>query len=87
MPLWDTGVQYGNRAGQPTPNAKQSGTLYFVSDEDVLERWSGSAWQQVAINAAASLDTGASFPGSPTTSDRYRRSDLAYAILVYDGTR
>jgi hypothetical protein len=44
------------RANQPTLAAggKQTGTLYFVTDEDVLERWDGAteAWVQVAINAA-----------------------------------
>jgi hypothetical protein len=55
MPMWSSGVRSGDRASQPSLNAKQAGTLYFVTDEDVLERWSGSAWSQVAINAAPAL--------------------------------
>ena len=53
MAKWENVVQTGTRAGQPTPTADQIGVLYFVSDEDVMERWSGSTWEQVAINAAA----------------------------------
>jgi hypothetical protein len=51
MPAWSAGVQSGTRGAQPTPASDAVGVLYFVSDEDVLERWSGSAWVQVAINA------------------------------------
>ena len=31
--------------------------------------------------------TGTAFPGSPTTGQRYRRSDLDYEVYFYDGTR
>ena len=31
--------------------------------------------------------TGTGFPGSPTTGQRYRRSDLDYMVFFYDGTR
>ena len=51
MPKWESGIQLGTRDGQPTPTTRETGTLYFVTDEDVLERWSGSAWAQVGINA------------------------------------
>jgi hypothetical protein len=33
------------------------------------------------------IPTGSSFPGSPSTGDRYRRSDLDYMVFLYDGTR
>ncbi len=42
----------GTRAAQPTPGAGDGGFTYFVTDEDVLEQWDGSAWEQIAINAA-----------------------------------
>lgn len=37
--------------------------------------------------APSGVTTGTSFPGSPSTGDRYRRSDLDYQIYFYDGTR
>ena len=36
---------------------------------------------------AGGLVTGTSFPGSPSTGDRYRRSDLDYLVFFHDGTR
>jgi hypothetical protein len=36
---------------------------------------------------AGGLATGTTFPVSPATGDRYRRSDLAYLIYFWDGTR
>jgi hypothetical protein len=39
---------HGTRAAQPTPTADQAGTFYFVNDEGLMERWSGSAWEAVA---------------------------------------
>ena len=40
----------GLRSAQPTPPAEAIGQLYIVTDEDVVERWSGTAWVQVATN-------------------------------------
>lgn len=40
-----------------------------------------------AAASGSGLTTGTSFPGSPTTGDRYRRSDLGYEVFFYDGTR
>jgi hypothetical protein len=36
---------------------------------------------------AGALGAGTTFPGSPSTGDRYRRTDLDYMVFVYDGTR
>jgi hypothetical protein len=41
------------RANQPTATAVAIGTLYFVTDEDVLERSDGTDWAEVAINTTA----------------------------------
>lgn len=38
-------IQRGLRSAQPAATAVPAGTLYFVTDEDVTERSSGSAWQ------------------------------------------
>lgn len=81
----ETANDIGTRAAQSTPTADQAGLLYFVTDEDVLERWSGSGWVQIGINGGLTTDT--SFPGAPSTGDRLRRSDLDYLIFFYDGTR
>lgn len=87
MPLWSTGIQTGTRAAQPTPNAKQAGTLYWVTDEEVLERWSGSAWTAYSTEpVTAGVEAGTSFPGSPATNLRYFRTDLGMEFY-WDGTR
>jgi hypothetical protein len=41
------------RANQPLATAVAIGTLYYVTDEDVLERSDGSAWTETAINTTA----------------------------------
>ena len=74
----------GTRAGQPTPTVDQVGTLYFVTDEFVLERWSGTAWVRIGSNPGA--DAGTSFPGGPSSGDRFYRTDHAEGFR-YDGTR
>ena len=53
MPAWEDGIRSGTRAAQPTLTADEKGVLYFVTDEDVLERWGGASWSRIAINAAA----------------------------------
>jgi hypothetical protein len=50
-------IQRGTRAAQSTPTAGQAGILYYVTDEEVTERWSGTAWESFA-------DTGSGYaPG------------------------
>lgn len=39
-----------DRASQPAATAVDTGVLYFVTDEDVLERSNGTTWDQVATN-------------------------------------
>ena len=87
MPAWSAGVQSGTRGAQPTPASDAAGVLYFVSDEDVLERWSGSAWVQVAVNQGGT-PSGTAFPGSPVSGDMYYRTNVRGGMLFrYDGTR
>lgn len=45
----------------------------------------GFAFEDAA--GGSSLSTGTSFPGTPATGDRYRRSDIDYEVYFYDGTR
>ena len=45
MALLSNVIQRGTRGSQPAANSVPTGTLYFVTDEAVTERSSGSAWQ------------------------------------------
>jgi hypothetical protein len=57
------------------------------ADGDVLT-YDGTDWNaEAATGGGSGLSTGTTFPGSPSTGDRYRRSDLDYGIYFYDGTR
>ena len=49
MSTWATGIQSGLRSAQPTPSLKAAGTLYKVTDEDLIERWSGTAWEAWSV--------------------------------------
>jgi hypothetical protein len=49
----ETVIGSGLRSGQPTPSADAIGQLYVVTDEDIIERWDGDSWVQIAINAAS----------------------------------
>jgi hypothetical protein len=94
MPAWSAGVQSGTRGAQPTPASDAAGVLYFVSDEDVLERWSGSAWVQVAINALDPYPPGHEFdyvqitsPVSVTgTSEGGATTVITGGSVSYDGS-
>ncbi len=48
-----------------------------------LKVWNGSAWDYVG---GGSVGSGSSFPVSPSTNDRYYRTDLGETFF-YDGTR
>lgn len=72
-------IIYGGVSGVPTRLAKGD-------DTQVLTLASGvPSW--AAATGGSGLGTGTSFPGSPTTGDRYRRSNLDYLVFFYDGTR
>lgn len=47
---WRDGIQADTRANQPAFGDVAIGTLYFVTDEGVLERSTGAAWVEVGIN-------------------------------------
>lgn len=65
-------IQRGTRAAQTTPTAGQAGILYYVTDEQKTERWSGTAWESFQdAGAGAILD-----PGTVTDN----------AIVRWDGT-
>lgn len=45
------------RALQPAANTVPTGTLYFVTDETVIERSNGTAWETFSSATGASLPT------------------------------
>ena len=48
-------IKRGTRAAQPAVATVSVGTLYYVTDEFVMERNSGSAWESVSPGAGWSL--------------------------------
>lgn len=60
MSLFVNAIQRGTRAAQPAANSVIDGTLYFVTDEGVLERSDTSSWQTYSLKcnyAAAAAPT------------------------------
>ena len=45
MALLETVIRLGTRAAQPAADAVAVGTLYAVSDEDLVERSNGTTWE------------------------------------------
>lgn len=61
--------QRGLRAAQPAATAVAAGTIYYVTDELVTERSTGSAWEDVSDGGAGisdgdTLATGLTFPNT-----------------------
>ena len=50
--------QRGNRAAQPVATAVAAGTIYYVTDELVTERSTGSAWEDVSDAGAGNVSDG-----------------------------
>lgn len=62
-------IQRGLRAAQPAATAVAAGTIYYVTDELVTERSTGSAWEDVSDGGAGisdgdTLATGLTFPNT-----------------------
>ncbi len=53
-----TVVARGTRAGQPAAASLPIGSLYYVTDENILERTTGAAWQEQAAGLPDSDDSG-----------------------------
>ena len=64
-------------------------TVSVASNFAVSDQGGGEARLDVFFPAGggSGLSTGSSFPGGPSTGDRYRRSDIDYLVFFYDGTR
>lgn len=57
------------RANQPAATAVAAGTIYYVTDESVTERSTGTAWEDVSDGSSgvadgATLSTGLTFPNT-----------------------
>lgn len=56
MAILSSIIQRGTRASQPAANACAVGTLYFVTDEGVMERSNGATWDsQSAVTVTSGL--------------------------------
>lgn len=55
MPLASTYFQRGLRSAQPAATAVKIGTLYYVTDESVTERSTGSAWESYSDGGAGNV--------------------------------
>ena len=70
-------------SGSATVTVGAGGTGNFVPGFLRITR----ANPRVNAYSGQGITSGASFPASPVTGDRYRRSDLGYDVYYYDGTR
>lgn len=67
-------VQRGTRSAQPLATLVAEGTIYFVTDETVLERSTGSAWEAVSHAKGQIAFPATQNPSSdPNTLDDYER--------------
>lgn len=72
MSLYSNLVQRDDRASQPDASTVAIGTLYFVTDEGVLERSNGTAWE--------------SYSGAGTGDVVGPASSTDHAVARFDGT-
>jgi hypothetical protein len=66
-------IQRGLRSAQPAATTVPVGTLYFVTDENVTERSSGSAWQSYSGTVSGTVST----TGSPASGNLTKFSGAA----------
>lgn len=70
MALPSSIIMRDTRANQPAATAVAAGTIYYVTDELVTERSSGSAWQSISdagsgdVSDGDTLSTGLTFPNT-----------------------
>lgn len=55
MPFFSSAIRRGLRSAQPAATAVDAGTLYFVTDESVTERSTGSAWESYSDGGAGNV--------------------------------
>jgi hypothetical protein len=70
-------VRRDTRANQPAASAVATGTLYYVTDESLLERSNGTAWEAVSATGASPSNTVAALTGTGTAGValEYSRGD------------
>jgi hypothetical protein len=79
-------IQRGTRASQPAATAVSNGTLYYVTDEKIMERSTGAAWQAVAETFTGDSGSGGTkglvpAPASgDTTAGKFLKADGTWAV-------
>ena len=78
-------IKRGTRASQPAASSVPVGTLYFVTDESIIERSSGSAWQSYSNVATPGITqlTGDVTAGPGTGSQAATLANTAVAAGSY----
>jgi hypothetical protein len=74
----------GLAANRPTTSLR-TGQRYFSTNTGAYEYYTGSAW--ATVGGSTSTPVGTTFPASPTTGQKYIRSDRHYLEYYFDGTR
>jgi hypothetical protein len=83
---WNADHEVTNYVDLPEGAAPSTPASGFVR---VYAKSDGSTYQKddAGNESGLGLATGTSFPGSPATGARFRRSDIDYMVFFYDGTR
>ena len=76
-------ISRNTRANQPAFG--QAGRLYYVTDENVLERDSGSAWENVGTSPAQ-VSAGEKTAGTETALRTFSPDDVKDMIDTHAGT-
>ena len=95
-------IQRGSRANQPAANTVATGTIYYVTDEEVTERSTGSAWEDISDagnssthellsathtdSSAASVSRGSLIVGNSTPAWAELTVGTSGQVLTSDGT-
>lgn len=77
MALFENLIQLGTRASQPAASGVPIGTLYYVTDEGVIERSDGASWDTYSSSGSGDV-TG---PGSSVDSEIVLFNSTTGALL------
>lgn len=74
MALLESVIQRGSRAAQPAFGDVATGTIYYVTDENVTERSSGAAWEDIS-------DAGSFALANDSVTDAILRESAAVSVI------
>lgn len=77
MSLFKDAIQRGTRAAQPAASAVIIGTLYYVTDEKLVERSTGSAWEKFSYASTDAPAAGGGGGGGLVLLGLYDVTNLA----------